>query len=122
MAVVVAPFMISAYIIGLPYGPTGVAFAYSTVMVLWVVPAIAWAIHRTMISYLDVFLAVGRPLASSIVAGAVAFGVRLAIGQQLPPLPRLVVESTVLAVIFAVMLLFVMGQKSLYLDLLRASK
>ncbi|MGH2396991.1 MAG: oligosaccharide flippase family protein, partial [bacterium] len=122
MAVVLAPFMISAYVIGLRYGPTGVASAYSTIMLLWVVPAITWAVRGTMISSFDVFLAVSRPLASSIVAGGVAFGVRLAIGQLLPPLPRLVLESTVLMVVFAAMLLFVMGQKSLLLDLLRAWK
>jgi PST family polysaccharide transporter len=122
MALAIAPFMVGAYVIGLRYGPTGVAFAYSSVMVLWVWPAVAWAVHRTMISSRDVFLAVSRPLASSIVAGAVAFGVRLVIGQLLPPLPRLVLESTVLMAVFAAMLLFVMGQKSLFLDLLRASK
>jgi hypothetical protein len=54
------------------------------------------------------------------VAGAVALGVLLA-SSDLFPLPRLVLESSVLFVVFAVMLLFVMGQKPLFLDLLRAS-
>src|SRR5439155_8460114 len=38
MALVIAPIMIAGYIVGLPYGPKGVAFAYSTVMLLWVIP------------------------------------------------------------------------------------
>jgi PST family polysaccharide transporter len=121
MALAVAPFMIGAYVIGLRYGPLGVAFAYSSAMLLWVWPAVRWAVHGTMISPRDVFLTMSRPLASSIVAGAIAFGFRAAIGQLLPPLPRLVLECTVLMVVFAGMLLFVMGQKSLYLGLFRAS-
>jgi hypothetical protein len=50
IALVIAPLVIAAYVIGLPYGPTGVAFAYSAVMTLWLVPHIAWCIHGTMIS------------------------------------------------------------------------
>jgi O-antigen/teichoic acid export membrane protein len=122
MALAVSPFMVGAYVVGLRYGPVGVAVAYSAVMMMWVWPAVTWAVHKTMISSQDLFLVVSRPLASSIVAGAVAFGVRLAIGQQLPLLARLVLESAVLMTVFAAMLLFVMGQKSLFLELFRASK
>jgi len=119
MNLVIAPLLVLGYAIGLPYGPKGVAFAYSTVLTLWVIPDIAWAVHGTAISFWDILRALGRPLASSIVAAALAFGVRLACGQSVSPLPRLVLECTVLLVTFSVMLLFVTGQKSLYLDLLR---
>src|ERR1039458_7022434 len=40
MGLVIAPLMIASYVIALPYGPQGVAFAYSTVMMLWALPAI----------------------------------------------------------------------------------
>ena len=122
MALVVAPFMVGAYVIGLHYGPTGVAFAYSSVMLLWLWPAVAWAVHKTVISSQDVFQTVIRPLVSSIMAGSIAYLVRLAIGQFMPPLPRLVLECAVLVVVFAAVLLFVMGLKSLFLDLLRTSR
>ena len=119
MGLVIAPLLILAYVIGLPYGPKGVALAYSATMLLWVVPVIAWSVHGTVISLRDILLAVSRPLASSIVAAGLAFAVRSAYGQSLSPLPRLVLESTVLLVTFLGMLLFATGQKSLYLDLLR---
>ena len=122
MGLVIAPIMIAGYVIGLPYGPKGVALAYSAVMLLWVIPAVAWAVRGTVISFRDILLAVSRPLASSIVAGGLAFGVRVVYGQFLSPLPRLVLETTVLLVTFLGMLLFVTGQKSLYLDLLRGLK
>ena len=120
MALAIAPFMVGGYAIAVRFGPIGVAFAYSSVMLLWVWPAVRWAVHGTMISSSDVFLTVSRPLVSCIVAGAASLGLRLAIGD-LSPLPRLVLESGVLFGVFAVMLLFVMGQKPLFLDLLRAS-
>ena len=40
-------------------------------------------------------------------------------GEFLSPLPRLVLESGVLAVTFFAVLIFVAGQKALYVDLLR---
>ena len=104
---------------GLRYGPKGVALAFSATMVLWVVPVIAWSVHGTVISLWDVLLVVSRPLASSIVAAGVAYAVRSVYGQSLSPLPRLVLETTVLLVTFLGMLLFATGQKALYLDLLR---
>ena len=119
IALVFAPIMIGGYVIGLPYGPRGMAFGYSAVMALWVIPHIAWCVHGTVITLRDILMAVSRPLVSAILAGGLAFGVRLAYGHLLSPWPRLVLESAVLIVTFAGMLLFLMGQKSLYLDLLR---
>jgi O-antigen/teichoic acid export membrane protein len=122
MSIVIAPFMIAGYIIGLPYGPKGVAIAYSTIMMLWVLPVIAWSVHGTAISFRDVILTVSRPLAISIVAGGLAYGARFVYGQLLPPLPRLVLESFVLLIAFLAMLLLAPGKKSVYLNLLRGLK
>jgi O-antigen/teichoic acid export membrane protein len=119
---VLASLMITGYAIGLPYGPKGVAFAYSAVLTLWVIPHILWCVHGTVISLRDVLVAVSRPLASGILAGALAFGVRLTCGQFVSPSTRLVLESSVLFVAFFGALLFVAGQKSLYLDLLGGLK
>jgi PST family polysaccharide transporter len=119
MSLVIAPLMIASYFMGLPYGPRGVAFAYSGVMVLWLIPVVVWSVHGTVISFKDILIAVSRPLASSIVAAGVAFGVLLFGGQLLAPLPRLLLECSILLVTYLGMLLFVAGQKSFYVDLLR---
>ena len=118
-APVLAAVMIAGYVVALPYGPKWVAFAYSAVLTVGVIPHIWWCVHGTAISVRDVLAAVIRPLASGIVAGGVAFGVRLACDQCVSPLPRLVLESAVLFATFFGVLLFVAGQKSLYLDLLK---
>jgi O-antigen/teichoic acid export membrane protein len=118
IALVFAPLMITGYVLGLPHGPKGVAFAYSAVMIVWVIPHIIWSIHGTVIRFRDIVVAVSRPLASSIVAGGLAFGVRLLWARLMTPLPRLVLESAVLFGAYMLILLFATGQKSFYLDLL----
>jgi O-antigen/teichoic acid export membrane protein len=122
MSLVIAPVLIAGYVMGLPYGPKGVAFAFSLVMMLWVFPVIAWSVHGTVISFWDVLLAVSRPLTTSILAALLAFGARLVHGQFLSPLPRLVLEIAVLLFAFLGMAMFDTGHKSLYLDLLRGLK
>jgi len=119
IALVFAPVMIAGYVIGLPYGPKGVALAYSAVMALWVIPHVAWCVHGTVVSLRDILLATSRPLASGIVAGGIAFGLKLACGEFFSPLPRLILECIILLAMYLGILLFVTGQKSLYLDLLR---
>jgi O-antigen/teichoic acid export membrane protein len=116
---ILATLMISGCIIALPYGPKAVAFAYSAVLVLWLIPHIWWCVHGTAISVRDVLLTASRPVGSGILAGGLAYGARLMFGEFLSPLPRLVIESGVLGIVFFGVLLFVAGQKSLYLDLLR---
>jgi O-antigen/teichoic acid export membrane protein len=119
VAMVLAPLVICGYIIGLPYGPKGVALAYSTVMTLWAIPHIAWGLHGTVVSLRDVALVASKPFASGVVAGAIAFGARLVLPHFLSPFPQLAVESAILSLIYLGMLLFVMGQKHFYVDLLR---
>lgn len=119
IALVFGPLMIIGNIVGLPYGPTGVAFAYSATMLLWVVPIIAWAVRGTGISFGDVVTTVMRPLVSGVVAAGIAFGIRLSCGQYLMMFPRLVLESSVLLGAYVAMLVYAMGQKSFYVDLFR---
>jgi O-antigen/teichoic acid export membrane protein len=119
VALVLAPLVIAAYVLGLPYGPKGVAFAYSAVMTLWVVPHIAWCVHGTVVSLKDVLLAVSRPLFSGIVAASLAYSGQMLYGHMLSPLPRLVLGSTILFGAYLGMLFYVMGQKALYVNLLR---
>ncbi len=119
LALVIAPLVITAYILGLPYGPQGVAFAYSAVLTLWVVPHIAWCIHGTMIPWKELLQTVGNPFLSTMVAAAFASAAQFFYDQSLSPFPRLILSTAILIVSYSWMLLVVMGQKSFYLDLLR---
>jgi PST family polysaccharide transporter len=119
IALVLAPLVIAGYVIGLSYGPKGVAFAYSAVMTLWVVPHIAWCVHGTVVSFRDIMVAVSRPLLAGCTAAAVACGAQLLYGQLLSSLPRLVLGVTVLLGTYLGMLLYALQQKAFYLSLLQ---
>ncbi len=116
---VLAPLVIAGYAIGLPYGPKGVAFGYSAVMTLWAIPHIAWCVHGTVISLRDILLTASRPMASGIVAAAFAFGVQFFFFQSWSALPRLLLGTLLLLVVYVGMLFYVMGQKAVYWDLVR---
>jgi len=119
IALVTAPLVITGCVIGLPYGPKGVAFAYSTVMALWVIPHLAWCVHGTVISFGELLRALSRPLFSAILAGLLAFAVRFFPVHSLSPLPRLALGCTVFLGAYLAILMYVMGQKSLYLSIVR---
>jgi O-antigen/teichoic acid export membrane protein len=122
IAFVIAPLAIIAYIIGLPYGPTGVAFAYSAVMTLWLFPHVAWCLHGTIISPRDLLHAAGRPVISVIVASIVSFAAQSSLGTLLPAFPRLLLGGGILLSSYFLMLLYVMKQKAFYMDLLRGMR
>lgn len=122
IALVIGPLMIASYVIGLPYGPSGVAFAYSAVMLIWIVPVIAWCVHGTMISVKDVLSTVSRPLVSVCPAALVGFGLAFSLSHRLSPLSRLSLECILLFTTYFALLLFVAGEKDFYLDLFRRLK
>src|SRR5712692_1914678 len=119
MALVFAPCMIAGYLIGLPYGPRGVAFAYSAMMTLSIIPMIVAAVRGTVISVRDVLLTVSRPLLSGIVTAGLVLGLQFWYSPHLLPLPRLVLGVALVLAGYLGVLLYVMGQKLFYLDLLR---
>jgi O-antigen/teichoic acid export membrane protein len=125
IAFVIAPLVIGAYLIGLPYGPSGVAFAFSAAMTLWLVPHIVWSLHNTVISPWDLLLATCRPFFASIVAAAFAFGIQFYTVDLLgltSPFLRLSLAGGVMMGLYLLIFLFVLGQKTFYLDLLRGLK
>jgi O-antigen/teichoic acid export membrane protein len=119
---VIAPLAITAYLLGLPYGPKGVALAYTTVMTLWVIPHILWCVHGTVISFRDILLTVRRPLLSGAVAAAFAGATQFFFGHSLTIFLRLALGGTVLLAVYLGMLLYVMGQRAFYLDVIRGLK
>ena len=119
IAFVFPPLLIAGVAIALPGGPQGVAFAYTTVMAISVVPICLWAVRGTVIRVFDVLFALSRPLACSIAAAALGLGAQTLGGEDLTLWPRFVVEVAVFGVAYLALLLFVAGQKSFYADLLR---
>jgi PST family polysaccharide transporter len=119
IAFVIAPLVIAADLIALRYGPTAVAFAYSAVMTLWLVPHILWSIQGTGVSFKDIVRTASRPILSSVVAGLAAWGGQAMFGAGLSHLVRLLLEGAIVVAVYLPMLLYVMDQKPFYLDVIR---
>jgi PST family polysaccharide transporter len=118
IALVIAPVVITAYVIGLPYGPNGIASAYSISMMLLTVPVIVWAIKGTTISLRDILHAVSPPFISVAVAAGVFFLVKFLVGTPPSAFLRLGLGASVLFATYLWMLLYAMGQKAFYSELL----
>jgi O-antigen/teichoic acid export membrane protein len=119
IALVIAPLVITGYLIGLPFGPKGVALGYSAAMSLWVLPNIVWCVHGTAISVKDILLVIRRPVLAGGVAGAACLALQLSFGGLLHPLARLVVGVGAFGVAYLGMLLYGLGQKDFYLEIVR---
>jgi PST family polysaccharide transporter len=122
ISLVLAPVVMISYCIGLPFGPNGVALAYSTAMTLWAVPHVLWCLKGTSISIADLARTLRYPFVSGAVAGAGAFGVQAVSGSALDPIARLMLGGSCMLALYAFMLLIVFGQKSFYLDLLKGMR
>jgi PST family polysaccharide transporter len=111
-----------SYLIGIPYGPKGVALTYSVAMSLWLVPHVFWCVRDTVISAGDILSAASRPLLWAILATSAAFIVRHYAAPIQYPLLRLSLASATMGIIYILALLFIMRQKDFYLALLKSFK
>ena len=108
--------MICAISLGIPYGPTGVAFAFSTAMSLWLVPHVFWSLKGMLIRPRDLAVTASKPLAAALVAGAAALLVDRALELDWA-IARLGVASIVMGAVHLSVLVYVLGEKKAYRDL-----
>lgn len=119
IALVMAGLVVAACIAGLPYGPRGVATAYSATMMLWFLPHIVWSAHGGPIAPRDLVPAIVRPLAAAGVALAASELVDRLGGADLGRVGELVLGGGVMLLVYGVMILLVLGQGRFYLGLIR---
>ena len=119
MAFLIAPLVILACFIGLQYGAAGVASGYSGVMILLVAPLIVWAKQGSSITGKDVMQAVRKPFVAGVIAGFTGEVYKWTIGDMMPMKWRLLFGLCITLGVYVWLLLFAMGQKRYYLDLIR---
>jgi PST family polysaccharide transporter len=112
--VVLSILVVLGYCAGLPYGVEGVAIGYSTVMMLWAVPHIAWCVRGTMISLREVLSIVARQLVAAAVAGAIAWALVAAFLFESSVLVKLAGGVSTMVMSYACLLFCVMGRDSVY--------
>ncbi len=122
IAVVISCVVTTSYLIGLPYGPQGVALAFSVAMLSWVAPHIVWCLHGTPVSVWNLISVLSQPMLAGITAAGLTLLLQSLCGQFQSPLLWLALAGTVMFLLYALILLFVMGQKTFYLELLKSFK
>jgi len=118
---VIAPVVVLSYALGLKQGPHGVAAGFSLAMALLVVPVVWWAKAGTLITGSDILKTALMPFLAILAGAAVAWGAGGLVTHIQPTFIRLVVETAILFGVYLLVLLFVMKQKSVYLELLRST-
>jgi O-antigen/teichoic acid export membrane protein len=121
IALVIAVLVPIGCLAGLPYGPQGVAAAYSAAMMLWLVPHVAWCLYETPITPIDLLRTSSSPLLSAIVAAALAYAACAYFDPLQTPLSRLALAGGVMTAVYTGLMVCIMG-KDFYLDLVRAMR
>jgi O-antigen/teichoic acid export membrane protein len=119
IAFLICPVVVLGVVAGLHNGPAGVALGYSGAMLLLLVPVVMWAKHGTGITSRNYWDAVKQPLISGVIAGGAGWLAHMKYGNTLSPIPLLSVELGVSALVYFGWILFVMGQKDFYFDLVK---
>lgn len=119
IAFFIAPCVILGYVAGLGHGSQGVAAGFSISMMLVVIPVILWSTHGTSIKAIDEIRVIMRPVGSILIAASAALASWTVLHSLPSALLRLIAVNTVLFGVYIGVLLFAMGQKTIYLALLR---
>lgn len=122
IAFVIAPLVMSGYLLGLRYGPKGVALGYSSAMALWLFPHIAWCVKGTAISMSDVMRTLVRPLSAGILASLPAVLVFHIPGFDRSSFLRLIAGGGVFLTAYVVILAFVMDQRKLFMEVIQGMR
>jgi O-antigen/teichoic acid export membrane protein len=120
-SLVIAGLVLSGCLMGLPYGPKGVAAGFSAAMVVWLIPHIVWTLRGTPITPVDLVRTSSPPLIASTLSAFLAYAICLNLGLSQSPLAQLALASGVMSVAYSFLMLLVMG-KDFYLDLTRAMR
>ena len=113
-----APVVILGIVAGLRHGPPGVAIGYSTAMLLLWGPLVALAKYRTVVSTADYWDCVKLPMASGAVSGITGWLFLLTFKHSFPAIALLALGLALMGTIY-VLILLMLGQKEMYLDVLR---
>lgn len=119
IALFLAPVVILGIVAGLRHGPPGVAMGYSGAMLLLAAPLVAWAKHLTVVSTADYFDCIKRPIGAGAIAWSAGWLFAAAFRHALTPIELLISGLLLSSSLYAAVLLFVMGQKDMYVDLFR---
>jgi O-antigen/teichoic acid export membrane protein len=118
ISTVTTPVVIGAVVIGVRHGPEGVALAYSAVLLLLLIPIAALSKHGTRITWMDLWGATKPSFLCGLLAGGAGLLVKIMLGGNWPPILGLMLGVATVSGIYGCTVMFVAGQKHMYLEVL----
>jgi O-antigen/teichoic acid export membrane protein len=109
--VVFTSVIVTACIVGVRYGATGVAAACSIASVVWLIPHLKWCVRGTPIQFNDLLQATWPPLLGSVVASLASFFLVHDIAR---PLVGLMLGGVLMCGAYFVIVWFVPRQREFY--------
>ncbi len=106
-----------AFVLGLQFGPQGVAVGYSLMAVLLAIPICAYAIKGTAVTMGNVVEALRMPSIALLIAGMVGVLLKLKMPASVPVGIRAVGGCTMVLTVYSIVLLVVMRQWRHYRDI-----
>ena len=119
IAFLMAPVSILGAVLGLQFGPKGVALALSTMMTTLIVPVIAWARLGTTMSGRDIWRALQGPLLAGSVATIVGLAMSRGLDVVVPTPADVILGAPLIYGVYFLVLLFPLKQADLYRDLVK---
>jgi PST family polysaccharide transporter len=117
IALLIAPVTIAGAVLGLRFGPRGVALALSAMMTVLTAPVIVWARAGTTMTGRDIWEAIRCPLVAGLVAATVGVAVSLGLGARVSTLAYVLLGGCLIYLVYFLVLLFPLKQAELYRDL-----
>ena len=114
VALVVCPLIVVSFVVGLPFGPRGVAASYSAFMVLSLFPTIRYMIDGTEITLSGVMSAVKPAFWSALPSSALAYVFDRHVAQGWHPLVSLSTGSLLVFASYILVLVGLMGQGEIF--------
>jgi O-antigen/teichoic acid export membrane protein len=117
IAFLIAPMMTLGVVLAVPFGPRGVAIAFSSVLALLAIPVIAWAKAGTAIKAVHIWNAVKAPLISGVPAIASGLLYVTAVTGRLNWFVVLVSATALIFAVYALVMIFAFRQRAFWHDL-----
>lgn len=95
------PLFVASFLIGLPFGPSGVAGCYAVMTLLLTIPCLWYATHGSAVQVRDVMRVAGRHGLAAIVAVAPCVPVKFWLGDGMPPLALIGICVVIAAAVYA---------------------
>ncbi len=112
VGLVMAPVNVLAFWIGLPYGPEGVALAYTISSCVLFIPVVRYALKGTPIGMMDVFRTWTQPLLSAASGIAAGLAIKSLVQPQLSQLLTAIVSIGVFGLVYVLVMVLAFGWRA----------